>query len=331
MKILLITLLAVPLVSVYFDPENEQAVIRLTLNYAFDQVRMEKHTPDDIVFLGDSRLISGIDMGILQQHRHFTYSNISGGGLSFLEGYYLLKYYLENHLKPGIVVLSFVPSIQFFPPTLFGHFGLPTVRHFRFLDLVETGYMGEYFIRNLERNRKTLYRMALTCAGKDTLVFNKPFPFFGMQTMPEISRLYRQNHGFMIWSRDPERIYSRTAVFRWDAEISSENRELDPTEIQYFRRMIDLLERHHVRKAFLLLPLHEAVEPVYETYTKGRWNAFVGSFDFNVIDNTPRYYDYTEFVDDSHLNVRGRIQYNTYLVESGILDSLLDSRDQGGG
>ena len=318
-------MLTLPVCVLHFDPENEQSVIKITLNYAFDQAKRDTEQKDDVVFLGDSRLISAIDPGMLNACQNFQFTNLSAGGASFLESYYLLKYYLEHHDDPGIVVISFVPSIHFFESTIFGHFGLPTILNFKPIDLLETGYLSNYFSLNLDRNRNTLLRLLKTCAGKDTLQINRPFPFFGVTSEEEIKTLYHQEKGFLIWSRDPDRHYIKNAVFRWDKKARDENRTLDPREVRYFKKLMQFIKKNHLRSAFLLLPVHEGSKEVYQSYTRKYWDPFVQQFHFDILDNVPQFYDYTLLVDDSHLNTSGRGKYNRYLIQSGLWDEILDS------
>ena len=216
LKLLLIALIALPFCLVYVDAENDDYLIRMTIDYAFEQAKCRTTEQDDIVFFGDSRLISGIDMEILQKNRPFRFSNLAVGAGSFLESYFLLKYYLENHPAPKTVVLSFVPSLHFFDPAVFGHFRMPTVFHYRFSDLLMTGYATKYPVLNLANNRKMLGRMIKQIVGKDSIRFNYQYPFFG-QPFDKIKDFYYASGGFGIWARSPRPMpqppYQRSASF----------------------------------------------------------------------------------------------------------------------
>ena len=327
LKGLIFTILLSPLTFVYLDLENEQNVIKMTMDYAFHQAKTSSSIQDDIVFLGDSRLISGIDMDYLQGKRSFEFTNLSIGGSSFLESYYLLKYYLETHPKPKTVFLSYVPSIHFFKPSILGHFGLPSVFQLHPLDLIESGQLSNYFVNNLNRNKDYLWRLMKTAVHQDTLRINRPFPFFGGTTALEIKEIYTSHHGFVIWARSQTQVDQHREPFYWDREAKEQNKKIDPVEKKYFTRIISLCNQHHIQTACILMPIHESSEDIYKSYVYPIWMEYIDSLPIQILDCQPKYWKYTDFVDPSHLNQTGRRRYNEYLIDSGLLDRMIFFKD----
>ncbi len=326
LKLLLIALLSLPFCLVYVDVENSDYVIRVTLDHAFDLAKHKTDKAEDILFLGDSRLISGIDMKLLQQHHPFTFSNLSLGGASFLESYYLLKYYLENHPAPRAVVLSFVPSLHFFDPAGFGHFKLPTVFRYKFTDLLKTGCASKYPILNLDNNRKTLGRLIAHLAGQDSLQVNRKYPFFG-QSFDQIKQYFYDTGGFCVWEKSETQVNLHYEPFEWDIKAKEQEGGVNSVELQYLQKIAKLIRDKNVSSTFLLMPITEVGKDLYLSEIHVKWCQALETAHFDKVYNEPLIYENEYFADNSHLNATGRRIYSQYLIDTGIWDEILRGCD----
>jgi hypothetical protein len=254
----------------------------------------------------------------------FCFSNLSIGGGSFLESYYLLKYYLENHPGPKVAVLSFVPSLHFFDPAVFGHFRLPTVFQFRFMDLLRTGYAAKYPLLNLDYNRKILGRMIKQFAGKDSIQINREYLFFG-KPFDEIKKFYDVSGGFCVWAKYDWQIDPHRDAFEWDVK-AKEQKGMDRKESAYLQKIARLLREKNVPSVFLLMPLNENAKELYLNSIHDAWSRVLEGAGLDKVFNEPLIYEYRYFVDNSHLNIEGRKKYAHYLIDSGIWDTILRGR-----
>ncbi len=138
----------------YRAPSDYEAHIAFAMEYA-----QRSHEANDVVFLGDSTCLTGLDPVAFQQSSGLRAYNLSSMGVLGIDGLtVMLKHYLEHHPKPRMVVLCPHPWALSMPPVQLG------------AEDVREGYFRTY-------DPSSLLATPLTSAARIRLGFWKAYGF----------------------------------------------------------------------------------------------------------------------------------------------------------
>ncbi len=287
----------------------------------------------EVLFLGDSKLLGGLDASGFSRATGVSSYNLALGGMQAPAQYFALKRMLDRGRRPKIVFYS--PSPYLLNSSLSGEFSERFVRWFvgpnEFIallpDLVALGRNGLLPVREyaLRRFLPTFgYRFDLRKVFAAWLGFEESDnPAKYRDTIEELAR----NNGFRFWKElDSGEDYFKSHPI--DAAYESNPTSLrlfvfEPHTLNllYLRKLFELCKKNAIRIVIGIGPIPESLQR--KRVEIGYQRKFVDFIEMlrrefpeaRVIEPVPLVLEDRLFVDTSHLSAKGAERYTEFVVE----------------
>ncbi|HHH53647.1 MAG TPA: hypothetical protein ENK91_08325 [Bacteroidetes bacterium] len=274
-----------------------------------------KHNGEyNLLFIGDSRAKTGLIPQEFDSHKIKTL-NLSIGGGTPIEGYYSLKYYLENNSAKSLeyLLISYAPFHLMFQDSYWN-------RTVRFDFLAQEDYKEVIKTASKLKDYSTLgdinSQKSDVYTGKYLIEFIKGMALMRWKTNKEVLMHLETSQGHYFFGRNDR-------ALTLNQETGFETFQVSQLLDTYFRMMVDLARQNNIKVFYYTMPFSQL--SYHKTTPKfiNAYNTYIETFvqKYGMVNlNTLNFCDDSYFGDASHLYKGSRAI--TSELRSKVLDHL---------
>jgi len=244
-----------------------------------------------LLVIGDSRAKAGF---IPNEIKEFSSINLSLGGGTPLEGYYILIKYLKNNPAPEHLILSYTAYHLMDRSNYWNR-------------AVAYDFLNDKDYQEIEKRAKEFNEKSIVRADKSYWDYKNPIIYRGNFRNGIINKRWTNNKKFLKESIEAQgHHYFGTRAFSTRLNTDTKQKKFKPSKLQdyYFRKLLTLAEKSRINLYFFIMPFNKSsFDKINKSYvTDFTYYLKVISSDYPLkICNQLGFMENHNFGDSSHL------------------------------
>lgn len=267
-----------------------------------ETITTENEDKCDFIIIGDSRAKAGF---IPQKNNKFNSLNLSVGGGTPIEGFYILKKFLQTNIKPKEIVLSYAPYHLAGQDTYWDR-------------TIKFDFLTEEECSDVENNSQIIQDSNTLGANKTCKDYLSPVKYTADFTSGILKQRWNTNNKVLNDCRVSKGHYyfGREEVSSGLNIEASKNIFKESKLINhYFHKLLKLAKENNIKISYFTMPFNESSFAETSIEYKNKYNKYIDSLSsmYNInICNQLSFMSNDNFGDNSHL-YRGA-KKNTQLI-----------------